>query len=58
LIDTEMAKPLIDAGVAASPVPARRVGTGGEIVAAVAFLVVNGYIAGRTLAVNCGASFA
>jgi 3-oxoacyl-[acyl-carrier protein] reductase len=56
LIDTEMGKPLIDAGVAAR-IPVRRVGTGDEIAQAVVLLVGNGYMTGQTIAVNGGALF-
>ena len=56
LIDTEMGKPLIEAGVAAR-IPVGRVGTGDEIAQAVMLLVGNGYITGQTIAVNGGALF-
>jgi 3-oxoacyl-[acyl-carrier protein] reductase len=56
LIDTEMGKPLIEAGVAAR-IPAGRVGTGDEIAQAVLLLVRNAYITGQTLAVNGGSLF-
>jgi 3-oxoacyl-[acyl-carrier protein] reductase len=57
LIDTEMAKPLIEAGVAAARIPAGRAGTGDEIAQAVMFVVANSYITGQTIAVNGGAFF-
>jgi 3-oxoacyl-[acyl-carrier protein] reductase len=56
LIDTEMGKPLIEAGVAARS-PVGRAGTGDEIARAVMFLIGDGYITGQTLAVNGGALF-
>jgi 3-oxoacyl-[acyl-carrier protein] reductase len=56
LIDTEMGKPLIEAGVAAR-IPVGRVGTGDEIAQAVMLLVGDAYITGQTLAVNGGALF-
>jgi 3-oxoacyl-[acyl-carrier protein] reductase len=46
LIDTEMGKPLIEAGVPAR-IPVRRYGTGDEIAKAVMLLVDNGYMTGR-----------
>lgn len=58
LIDTEMARALIEAGAAATRVPARRPGTAVEIAEAVLFLVANSYITGQTIAVNGGAYFA
>jgi 3-oxoacyl-[acyl-carrier protein] reductase len=56
LIDTEMGRPLIEAGVAAR-IPIGRVGTGDEIAQAVMLLVGDAYITGQTLAVNGGALF-
>ena len=56
LIDTEMGKPLIEAGVAAR-IPVGRVGTGDEIARAVMLLIDDAYITGQTLAVNGGALF-
>jgi 3-oxoacyl-[acyl-carrier protein] reductase len=56
LIDTEMGKPLIEAGVIAR-IPVGRSGTGEEIAQAVMLLVRNGYITGQTLAVNGGGLF-
>jgi 3-oxoacyl-[acyl-carrier protein] reductase len=56
LIDTEMGKPLIEAGVAAR-IPVRRYGTGDEIAKAVMLLVDNGYMTGQTIAVNGGSLF-
>jgi 3-oxoacyl-[acyl-carrier protein] reductase len=56
LIDTEMGKPLLDAGVA-ERIPVRRPGTGGEIAQAVLLLVRNAYITGQTLAINGGSLF-
>jgi 3-oxoacyl-[acyl-carrier protein] reductase len=56
LIETEMGKPLIDAGVTAR-IPVRRAGIGHEIAQAVLLLVDNGYMTGQTIAVNGGALF-
>jgi 3-oxoacyl-[acyl-carrier protein] reductase len=56
LVDTEMGKPLIEAGFAAR-IPVGRYGTGNEIAQAVMLLVSNAYITGQTLAVNGGALF-
>ncbi|SRR6266700_3117836 len=56
LVDTEMGKPLIEAGIAAR-IPVGRVGTGDEIAQAVMLLVSDAYITGQTLAVNGGALF-
>ena len=56
LIDTEMGKPLIEAGVIAR-IPVGRSGTGEEIAQAVMLLVGDGFITGQTLAVNGGGLF-
>ncbi len=56
LIDTEMGKPLIEAGVTAR-IPVGRVGTGEEIAQAVLLLVQDAFITGQTLAVNGGGLF-
>src|SRR5579883_283744 len=56
LIDTEMGKPLIEAGIAAR-IPVGRVGTGDEIAQAVLMVVGNGYMTGQTVAVNGGGAF-
>ena len=56
LIDTEMGKPLIEAGIVAR-IPVGRSGTGEEIAQAVMLLVRDGYITGQTLAVNGGGLF-
>jgi 3-oxoacyl-[acyl-carrier protein] reductase len=56
LIDTEMGKPLIEAGVA-SRIPVGRVGTGDEIAQTVLLIVNNAYMTGQTIAVNGGALF-
>jgi 3-oxoacyl-[acyl-carrier protein] reductase len=56
LVDTDMGKPLMEAGVAAR-IPVGRAGTGDEIAQAVTFLVGNGYMTGQTLAVNGGSLF-
>jgi 3-oxoacyl-[acyl-carrier protein] reductase len=56
LVDTEMGKPLMEAGAAAR-IPVGRAGTGDEIAQAVMPLVGNGYMAGQTIAVNGGTLF-
>lgn len=56
LIDTEMAKPLIEAG-AVNRIPVGRPGTGEEIAQAVLSLVGNAFITGQTIAVNGGTLF-
>lgn len=56
LIDTDMGKPLIEAGVPAR-IPVGRAGTGEEIAQAVLLLVGNGYMTGQTVAVNGGTLF-
>jgi len=56
LIDTEMGKPLIEAGVAAR-IPVGRVGTGDDIAQVVLLLVRDSYITGQTIAVNGGVLF-
>jgi 3-oxoacyl-[acyl-carrier protein] reductase len=56
LIDTEMGRPLVEAGVAAR-IPVRRAGTTDEVAEAVILVVSNGYITGQTLAVNGGSLF-
>ena len=56
LIDTEMGKPLIEAGVVAR-IPVGRAGSGREIAQAVLLLVNNGYITGQTIGVYGGALF-
>ena len=56
LIDTEMGRPLIEAGVVAR-IPVGRSGTGEEIAQAVMLLVRDGFITGQTLAVNGGGLF-
>jgi 3-oxoacyl-[acyl-carrier protein] reductase len=56
LIDTEMGKPLIEAGVVAR-IPVGRAGTGDEIAQAVLLLVGDAYITGQTLGVNGGGQF-
>lgn len=56
LIDTEMGKPLVEAGVVAR-IPVGRIGTGDEIAQAVMLLVNNAYITGQTFAVNGGGLF-
>jgi 3-oxoacyl-[acyl-carrier protein] reductase len=56
LIDTEMAKPLIDAGFV-SRIPVGRFGTGDEIAQVVMLLVGDAYITGQTIAANGGGMF-
>ena len=56
LIDTEMGKPLIEAGFVAR-IPVGRFGTGDEIAEAALLLVRNGFITGQTIAVNGGGLF-
>jgi 3-oxoacyl-[acyl-carrier protein] reductase len=56
LVDTDMGKPLIEAGVTAR-IPVGRPGTGEEIAQAVMLLVGDAYITGQTLAVNGGSLF-
>jgi 3-oxoacyl-[acyl-carrier protein] reductase len=56
LIDTDMGKPLLDAGVAAR-IPVGRAGTGEEIAQAVLLLVRNDFMTGQTVAVNGGSLF-
>lgn len=56
LIDTEMGKPLVEAGVAAR-IPVGRVGTGDEIAQAVMLLINDTFITGQTLFVNGGGLF-
>lgn len=56
LVDTDMGKPLIEAGVAAR-IPVGRAGTGEEIGRAVVFLAGNAYVTGQTLAINGGTLF-
>jgi 3-oxoacyl-[acyl-carrier protein] reductase len=56
LIDTEMGRPLIAAGVVAR-IPVGRVGLGHEIAHAVLLLVDNAFITGQTIMVNGGALF-
>jgi 3-oxoacyl-[acyl-carrier protein] reductase len=56
LIDTDMGKSLIEAGVA-TRIPIGRAGTGDEIAQAVMFLMGNAYVTGQTIAVNGGSLF-
>jgi 3-oxoacyl-[acyl-carrier protein] reductase len=56
LIDTDMGRPLIEAGGAAR-IPVGRVGTSDEIAQAVMLLVANAYMTGQTIAVNGGSLF-
>ena len=56
LIDTEMGKPLLEAGLAAR-IPVGRAGTGDEIAQVALLLTSNEYITGQTIAVNGGTLF-
>ena len=56
LVDTEMGKPLLEAGVAAR-IPIGRAGMADEIAQAVLMIVANGYLTGQTIAVNGGSLF-
>jgi 3-oxoacyl-[acyl-carrier protein] reductase len=56
LIDTEMGKPLIEAGVA-NRIPVGRAGKGEEIAQAVVMIAGNAFMTGQTIAVNGGALF-
>jgi 3-oxoacyl-[acyl-carrier protein] reductase len=56
LVDTEMGKPLIEAGVPAR-IPVGRAGTGAEIAQVILMLVNNAYMTGQTIAVNGGSLF-
>lgn len=56
LVDTEMGKPLIDAGVV-TRIPVGRAGMTSEIAHAVLLIVSNGYMTGQTIAVNGGTLF-
>ena len=56
LIDTDMGRPLIEAGVGAR-IPIGRVGSGDEIAQVVLLLVSDAFITGQTLEVNGGARF-
>lgn len=53
LVDTDMGKPLIEAG-GAEGIPVGRSGTCEEIAATALYLVGNGFITGQTIAVNGG----
>lgn len=56
LVDTEMGKPLLEAGVAAR-IPVGRAGTANEIARAVLLIVSNSYLTGQTIGVNGGTLF-
>jgi 3-oxoacyl-[acyl-carrier protein] reductase len=56
LVDTEMGRPLLEAGIA-ERIPVKRAGTGEEIAQAVLLLVRNAYITGQTIAINGGSLF-
>lgn len=56
LVDTDMGRPLLEAGVA-ERIPVGRAGTGEEIAQAVLLLVRNAYLTGQTIGVNGGSLF-
>ena len=56
LVDTDMGRPLIEAGVT-TRIPVGRAGTGDDIARAVMFLVGNSYVTGQTIGVNGGSLF-
>ncbi|NUS44367.1 MAG: SDR family oxidoreductase [Mycobacteriaceae bacterium] len=56
LVDTEMAAPLKEAGVA-DRIPVGRIGTPDDIGRAVLLAISNGFLTGQTVAVNGGGSF-
>jgi 3-oxoacyl-[acyl-carrier protein] reductase len=56
LVDTDMGKPLIEAGVAGR-IPVGRAGTGDEVAQAVLLLARDAYITGQTIAINGGSLF-
>jgi 3-oxoacyl-[acyl-carrier protein] reductase len=56
LIDTDMGKPLIEAGVA-NRIPVGRAGKGEEIAQAIVMIAGNAFMTGQTIAVNGGALF-
>ena len=56
LIDTDMGKPLIEAGVGAR-IPVGRIGTAEDIAQAVVMIVGNSFMTGQTIAVNGGGMF-
>jgi len=56
LVDTDMGKALIDAGVSAR-IPVGRAGLPEEIAQTIVLLVGNAYVTGQTIAVNGGALF-
>jgi 3-oxoacyl-[acyl-carrier protein] reductase len=56
LIDTEMAAPLKESGVA-ERLPVGRIGTADEISQAVLMMIGNGFLTGQSVAVNGGGSF-
>ena len=57
LIDTEMSKPLIEAGSGVARIPVGRAGTVEEIAEAVLFVSSNSYMTGQTISVNGGVFF-
>jgi 3-oxoacyl-[acyl-carrier protein] reductase len=56
LIDTEMGKPLIEAG-GATRIPVGRAGMGDETAQAILLVVSNNYMTGQTIGVNGGVLF-
>jgi len=56
LVDTDMGRPLVEAGVPAR-IPMRRSGTPGEIGQAVRMVIDNAYMTGQTIGVNGGSLF-
>jgi 3-oxoacyl-[acyl-carrier protein] reductase len=56
LVDTDMGKPLLEAGVAGR-IPVGRAGTGEEIAEVILLLVRSSYMTGQTVAVNGGSLF-
>jgi 3-oxoacyl-[acyl-carrier protein] reductase len=56
VVDTEMGRPLIEAGVIGR-IPVGRAGLGDEMAQTVLLLVCNGFITGQTIGVNGGALF-
>jgi 3-oxoacyl-[acyl-carrier protein] reductase len=56
LVNTDMGKPLIEAGMV-SRIPVGRAGNAEEIAEAVMFLVNNGYMTGQTISPNGGSLF-
>lgn len=57
LVDTEMSKPLIEAGSAVARIPVGRAGRVEEIAEAVLFVASNSYMTDQTISVNGGFFF-